>query len=107
MGKLECGSGKRDKGNRIECGSRNAECGMVKQRAEAFEWGSRNAEVGKGIRGQRLLNGEVGMRPPASPSCRLYEPEALGAYPPACKPMAYKPTGWKRPRKEVGIWRVS
>jgi len=89
MGKSECGSGKRDKGT------------------EAFEWGSSNAEVGKGIRGQRLLNGEVGMRPPASPSCRLYEPEALGAYPPACKPMAYKPTGWKRPRKEVGIWRVS
>jgi len=29
------------------------------------------------------------MRPPASPSCRLYEPEAIGArgaYPPACKP---------------------
>ena len=48
---------------------------------------------------------EVGMRPPASPSCRLYEPEAIGvkgAYPPACKPMAYKPTGWKRPRREVG-----
>ena len=27
----------------------------------------------------------------------IYEPEAVGAiraYPPACKPMAYKPTGW-------------
>ena len=33
-------------------------------------------------------NLELGMRPPASPSCRLYEPEAIGAYayPPACKP---------------------
>jgi hypothetical protein len=59
------------------------------------------------------------MRPPASPSCRLYppgrsrlplrdgvEPEAVGAIrvcPPACKPTAYKPTGWKRPRREGGI----
>jgi hypothetical protein len=31
-----------------------------------------NAEVG-------VRNGECGMRPPASPSCRLYEPEAVGA----------------------------
>jgi hypothetical protein len=56
------------------------------------------------------------MRPPASPSCRLYppackpygleaEPEAIGAYPPACKPPAYKPTGWKRPRREARIKR--
>jgi hypothetical protein len=68
----------------------NAECGM------------RNGEVGK-------WNGEVGMRPPASPSCRLYEPEAvgvIGAYPPAWKPMAYKPTGWKRPRREGGMGKV-
>jgi hypothetical protein len=59
--------------------------------------------------------------PPASPSCRLYEPEAVGAieaYPPACKPPAYKPTGWpparrgtilrlgeKRPRREWGMGR--
>ena len=42
------------------------------------------------------------MRPPASPSCRLSEPEAVGAYPPACKPPAYEPTGWKRPRREYG-----
>ena len=28
---------------------------------------------------QMVLNSEVGMRPPASPSCRLYEPEAVGA----------------------------
>jgi hypothetical protein len=50
----------------------NLECGMGK-----WECGSWNVEVG--------------MRPPASPSCRLYEPEAvgaIGAYPPACKPMA-------------------
>ena len=49
------------------------------------------------------------MRPPASPSCRLYEPEAvgaIGAYPPACKPKAQTPTGWKRPRREVGRWRA-
>ena len=26
----------------------------------------------------------------------------IKAYPPACKPMAYKPAGWKRPRREVG-----
>jgi hypothetical protein len=53
----------------------------------------------------RILKSEVGIRPPASPSCRLYEPEArgaIGAYPPAWKPMAYKPTGWKRPRREGG-----
>ncbi len=39
--------------------------------------------------------------PPASPSIRLYEPEAggaIGAYPPACKP-----TGWKRPRRDCGL----
>jgi hypothetical protein len=62
---------------------------------------------------------ECGLRPPASPSCRPYEPEAvgaIGAYPPACKPPAYKPTGWpparrgtilrlgeKRPRREWGM----
>ena len=41
---------------------------------------------------------------------RVYEPEAepeavggIGAYPPACKPMAYYPTGWKRPRREGGM----
>ena len=28
---------------------------------------------------QMVLNSEVGMRPPASPSSRLYEPEAVGA----------------------------
>ena len=40
------------------------------------------------VRGWRQWNSELGMRPPASPSCRLYEPEAIGAYayPPACKP---------------------
>jgi hypothetical protein len=59
------------------------------------------------------------MRPPASPSCRLYELEAggaIGAYPPACEPKAQNPTGWpparrgtilrlgeKRPRRAVGI----
>ena len=35
----------------------------------------------------------------------LSEPEAvgaIGAYPPACKPPAYEPTGWKRPRRECG-----
>ncbi len=30
---------------------------------------------------------ELGMRPPASPSCRLYEPEAVGAI------RAYAPEG--------------
>jgi hypothetical protein len=47
-------------------------------------------------------NGEVGMRnkggkgirPPASPSCRLYEPEAIGAY-------AYAPAGMG---KLKGVW---
>ena len=39
------------------------------------------------------------------------EPEAAGAivaYPPACKPMAYKPTGWKRPRRDFGLrkWKT-
>ena len=44
--------------------------------------------------------------PLASPSCRLYEPEAvgaIGAYPPAWKPKAHKPTGWKRPRRDCGL----
>jgi hypothetical protein len=41
------------------------------------------------------MNSEVGMRPPAR--------KGIGAYPPACKPPVYKPTGWKRPRREVGI----
>ena len=64
-----------------ECGSGKRDKGT-----EAFEWGSWNADVG--------------MRPLASPSCRLYEPEAagtIGASPPACKPM--KPAGWKRARR--------
>ena len=30
----------------------------------------------------------------------------IRAYPPACKPMAYKPTGWKRPRREGGMRKV-
>ena len=33
------------------------------------------------------------MRPPASPSCRLYEPEAIGAY-------AYAPAGIRKERRE-------
>ena len=56
----------------------------------------------------------LSMRPPASPSCRLYEPEAvgaIGAYPPACKPTGWPPArrgtilrlGEKRPRREGGI----
>jgi len=35
----------------------------------------------------------AGIRPPASPSCRLYEPEAIGAYTPA---------GMRKIRKGVG-----
>jgi len=61
---------------------------------------------------------EGGLRPLRAVGS-IYEPEAvgdIGAYPPACKPMAYKPTGWpparsgtilrlgeKRPRREVGM----
>ena len=45
--------------------------------------GSGNAEWG-------ILNGEVGMRPPASPSCRLYEPEAVGVI------GAYAPEGMRK-----------
>ena len=33
--------------------------------------------------------------------CGLRPAGAIGAYPPACKPNAYKPTGWKQPRREV------
>jgi len=63
---------------------------------------------------------ECGLRPLRAVGS-IYEPEAVGAawaYPPACKPMAYKPTGWpparsgtilrlgeKRPRREGGIFR--
>jgi len=69
-----------------------------------------------------VVTGNKGGGPPASPSCRLYEPEAveaIGAYPPACKPMAYNPTGWpparsgtilrlgeKRPRRKGGIGKA-
>ncbi len=42
------------------------------------------------------MNGEVGMRPPASPSCRLYEPEAVRAY-------AYVPGGRRKKTKEKGL----
>ncbi len=41
---------------------------------------------------RRIRESECGLRPIG----------AIGAYPPACKPMAYKPTGWKRPLREVG-----
>jgi len=44
----------------------------------------------------RKLKLEVGMRPPASPSCRLYEPEAVGAI------WAYAPEG-SRKRGEVNF----
>jgi hypothetical protein len=40
-------------------------------------------------------NSEVGMRPPASPSCRLSEPEAIGAH-------AYAPAGMRKIRKGAG-----
>ena len=36
-----------------------------------------------------LTNAEVGMWPPASPSCRLYEPEAVGVI------GAYAPEGMR------------
>jgi hypothetical protein len=36
------------------------------------------------------------MRPPASPSCRLYEPEAIVAY-------AYAPAGLRKIRKGEGF----
>ena len=39
-----------------------------RRKTDGFEFGSGN-----------YLNSEVGKRPPASPSCRLYEPEAVGA----------------------------
>jgi hypothetical protein len=38
---------------------------------------------------RRQWNSELGIRPPASPSCRLYEPEAIGAY-------AYAPAGKRK-----------
>jgi hypothetical protein len=41
------------------------------------------------------MNSEVGMRPPASPSCRLYEPEAIGAI------GAYAPEGRRKK-----AWRI-
>ena len=37
------------------------------------------AEPAVGKRAEHKMNSEFGMRPPASPSCRLYEPEAIGA----------------------------
>jgi hypothetical protein len=43
-----------------------------------------------------LSNAEFGMRPPASPSCRLYEPEAIGAY-------AYAPAGMRKKIEGEGI----
>ena len=36
------------------------------------------------------MKSEVGIRPPASPSCRLYEPEAVGAI------GAYAPEGSRK-----------
>jgi len=50
-------------------------------------------------------NAEYGLQPLRALGS-IYEPEAGGAkmaYPPACKPMAYKPTGWKRPRRDFGL----
>ncbi len=35
--------------------------------------------------------------------CGLRPVGGIGAYPPACKPMAYNPTGWKRPRRDFGF----
>ena len=47
-------------------------------------------EFGMADRGHRATpRREVGMRPPASPSCRLYEPEAVGAI------GAYAPEGMR------------
>jgi len=61
-----------------------------------------------------LIEPELWNGPPASPSCRVNEPEAagaIGAYPPACKPTGWPPArsgmilrlGEKRPRREIGI----
>ena len=43
---------------------------------------------------------EFGLRPPASPSCGLYEPEDIGAYayPPACKPYRLCGLAWPQDR---------
>ncbi len=35
------------------------------------------------------------MRPPASPSCRLYKPEAIGAYAPEGRRKKLKVRGWE------------
>jgi hypothetical protein len=48
---------------------RKLELGMRKWEVRMQKW-----EVGSGMR-----NGEIGIQPPASPSCRLCEPEAIGA----------------------------
>ncbi|MDZ7760810.1 MAG: hypothetical protein U5L00_11205 [Desulfovermiculus sp.] len=58
-----------------------------------WRWDGSSVSIRDKVRGQRTEDGteeEDGGRPPASPSCRLYELEAGGAYPPACKP--YSPT---------------
>ena len=66
---------------------KNSEVGVRKseERKQNSEKRKRNSEVGVmnsevGMRksevGMRKL--KCGMRPPASPSCRLYEPEAVG-----------------------------
>jgi len=73
-----------------ECGRWNEELGSGKS-----ECGMRNGEGGIGNAegeriGRRECKVEVGMRPPASPSCRLYEPEAVGAI------EAYAPEGIRK-----------
>ena len=86
MGNVEGGMGNLEVGRRkAECGSGKAECGMGNG-----EGGMRKAECGSG-------KAECGRR---KVGVGLWPVGAIGAYPPACKPSAYK-----RPRRECGMIR--
>ena len=66
-----------DRSGKAECGSGNVEVGRLKVKGKRFqvERKSRKQISGQSVR----LDTDFGRWPPASPSCRLYEPEAVGA----------------------------
>ena len=61
------------------------------------EWGRGNTEGGMMGDGMTSEEGR------GSLECGLRPVGTKGACPPACKPKAQNPTGWKRPRREIGI----
>jgi hypothetical protein len=82
--------------------------GKLKKQRKGEVW---KAEVGPAVVPNGRDYGAASMRPPASPSCRLYEPEAVGAI------GAYAPEGrrkkaesrrqrmeGRRQRTELGMW---